>query len=145
MGTAAVRTATLVKLVRVLMLGPVCLALSLIAPGLREKTDEPEGHLTAGERPKPGLPPVHQLLPWFIIGFLTLVAARSLDLLPHAALAPASETASLVTVISMAALGLGVDIRVVARAGGRVTAAVVLSLLLLGAISLGLIGLVGLG
>ena len=144
MGTAAVRAATLIKLVRVLMLGPVCLALSLIAPGLREEPDEPEGHLTAGERPKRSLPPIHQLVPWFIIGFVALVAARSLDLLPHAALAPASGTATLLTVVSMAALGLGVDIRVVARAGGRVTAAVVLSLLVLGTISLGLIRLAGL-
>ena len=43
----------------------------------------------------------------------------------------------------MAALGLGVDVRVVARAGGPVTAAVVLSLVVLGAISLGLIRLLG--
>jgi uncharacterized membrane protein YadS len=43
----------------------------------------------------------------------------------------------------MAALGLGVDVRVVARAGGRVTGAVVISLLTLGAISLGLIHLLG--
>ena len=145
MGTAAVRTATLIKLVRVLMLGPVCLALSLVAPRLREEPDAPGGRLTAGDRPKPGLPPIHHLVPWFIIGFVALVAARSLDLLPHALLAPASGAATLLTVVSMAALGLGVDIRIVARAGGRVTAAVVLSLLVLGAISLGLIRLAGVG
>jgi uncharacterized membrane protein YadS len=51
--------------------------------------------------------------------------------------------ASLLTVISMAALGLGTDLKVVARAGGRVTAAVTLSLLVLGAISLGLIWILG--
>jgi uncharacterized membrane protein YadS len=39
----------------------------------------------------------------------------------------------------MAALGLGVDVRMVAKAGGRVTAAVVVSLLGLGAISLTLL------
>ena len=39
----------------------------------------------------------------------------------------------------MAALGLGVDVRVLANVGGRVTAAVTLSLLLLLAISIGLI------
>ena len=43
----------------------------------------------------------------------------------------------------MAALGLGVDIRVVAKAGLRVTAAVTVSLVVLGAISLGLIHLIG--
>jgi hypothetical protein len=41
----------------------------------------------------------------------------------------------------MAALGLGVDVRVLAGVGGRVTAAVTLSLMLLLGISLGLIQL----
>ena len=50
---------------------------------------------------------------------------------------------NLLTVISMAALGLGTDLRVVARAGGRVTAAVTLSLMLLAAISFGLIRVLG--
>ena len=45
------------------------------------------------------------------------------------------------TVVSMAALGLGVDVRVLATVGGRVTAAVTLSLMLLLAISIGLIHL----
>jgi uncharacterized membrane protein YadS len=47
--------------------------------------------------------------------------------------------ASLLTVISMAALGLGVDISVLRRVGGKVTAAVTLSLLLLLLISLGIV------
>ncbi len=58
---------------------------------------------------------------------------------PHVALAPAASVADWFTVISMAALGLGTDLRTVARADGRVTAAVTGSLLVLGAISLGLI------
>jgi uncharacterized membrane protein YadS len=45
------------------------------------------------------------------------------------------------TVISMAALGLGVDLRVVGRVGGRVTIAVIVSLLVLIAISIALIRL----
>lgn len=143
-GAAAVQMGTLVKLVRVLMLGPVCLLLSFVAPRLRAETDEAAPHVTTGERPAPGHLPLHHLVPWFIIGFLVLVAARSLELIPHAALAPANEIATLLTVVSMAALGLGVDVRTVAHAGGRVTAAVVLSLLVLGAVSLGLIHLLGL-
>ncbi|MGN6374919.1 MAG: YeiH family protein [Sphingomonas sp.] len=142
-GATAVQMGTLVKLVRVLMLGPVCLLLSLAAPRLREETDEPAPHVTAGDRPAPGRPPLHHLVPCFIIGFLALVGLRSFDLIPHVLLAPAGHAATLLTVISMAALGLGVDVRTVAHAGGRVTAAVVLSLLVLGAVSLGLIRLLG--
>ncbi len=46
--------------------------------------------------------------------------------------------------VSMAALGLGVDVRSVAKAGARVTLAVIASLLALGAVSLGLIHVLGL-
>jgi len=126
-GATAVQMGTLVKLVRVLMLGPVCVVLSLTSAGLREKAEE-------------GLP-LHHLVPWFIIGFLALAGLRSAGAIPHAALAPMGTAATLLTVVSMAALGLGVDVRTVAQAGGRVTAAVVLSLMVLGAISLTLIRL----
>ena len=79
---------------------------------------------------------ISQLVPWFIVGFLALLGLRSAGLIPEIALEPASDVATLLTVVSMAALGLSVDIRSVAGAGGRVTAAVVLSLLSLGTISL---------
>ncbi len=72
-----------------------------------------------------------------------MIGLRSAGWIPHAALAPANEAATLLTVVSMAALGLGVDIRTVAHAGGRVTAAVVLSLLVLGGISFALIRALG--
>ncbi len=52
---------------------------------------------------------------------------------------PLQKAASILTIMSMAALGLGVDLRVIGRVGGRVTAAVTLSLLFLLALSLGLV------
>ena len=143
-GTVAVQLGTLVKLVRVLMLGPVVLALSLLTRRLGEETDEGARNVTAGDRPTRGGPKLHKLVPWFIVGFLGLATMRSLGLVPHAALYPASWAASLLTVVSMAALGLGTDLRVAVRAGGRVTAVVLLSLLALGLLSLGLIRLLGL-
>ena len=99
------------------------------------------GHLTAGERPQPGMPKIHQLVPWFIVGFLVLLAIRSAGLIPGAMLPAINHVAALLTTISMAALGLGVDVRTVARAGLRVSSAVTASLLVLGAISLLLIRL----
>lgn len=137
LGATAVQMGTLVKLVRVLMLGPVCLILSLVAPRLAPQI-VPDGEVVAGESAPKRLDLAH-LVPWFIIGFLALVACRSLGLVPVAAIAPIGRIATLLTVISMAALGLGVDVRTVAKAGGRVTAAVVVSLLGLGAISLTLL------
>jgi uncharacterized integral membrane protein (TIGR00698 family) len=143
-GAVAVQLGTLVKLVRVLMLGPVVLGLSLLTRRLRDEADEAAPQVTAGERPAPGRLALHKLVPWFIVGFIVLAGLRSAGLIPSASLAPIASVANLLTVISMAALGLGTDLRVVARAGGRVTAAVTASLLVLGAISLGLIRLLGL-
>lgn len=144
MGAQAVQVGTLVKLVRVLMLGPVCLFLSLVASRLREETDEPAPHVTAGDRPRPGRPALHQLVPWFIVGFLVMVALRSANLLPERALAPIGNTATILTVVSMAGLGLGVDVRTVCKAGGPVTSTVVLSLIALGSASYVLVRLLGL-
>ena len=83
-------------------------------------------------------------MPWFIIGFLAMMALRSASLIPVWALAPIGTAAGVLTVVSMAALGLGVDVRTVSRAGGPVTLTVVLSLLMLGSVSFALIRLLGL-
>ncbi len=147
-GALSNQIGTVIKLVRVLMLGPVVLGMSLLTSRLREETDEPAPHVgigrvTTGERPKKDGVALHQLVPWFIVGFLLVAAARNLGLIPAPALAPITRLANGLTTVSMAALGLGVDVRVVAKAGLRVTGAVTLSLVVLGLISYGLIRLVG--
>ena len=133
-GALSNQIGTVVKLVRVLMLGPVVLVLSLTAGRLRDTTGagEPRSRIAA-----------HQLVPWFIIGFLVMGLLRSLHVIPEILLQPIAMTAGVLTTISMAALGLGVDVRVVARAGVRVTAAVTVSLIVLAAMSLALIHLLG--
>jgi uncharacterized membrane protein YadS len=74
-----------------------------------------------------------------------LLALRSLDVIPQLLLPPMTRAAALMTTIAMAGLGLGVDVRAVARSGVRVTLAVTLSLILLGLMSYGLIRLAGIG
>jgi len=132
----ATQVGTLVKLVRVLMLGPVVVAFSLIAPRLPAED--------GGAVPrKGGRLGFTKLVPWFILGFLVLASLRSLGLIPDAAVKPLTQFAGFLTVLSMAALGLGVDVRVLARVGGRVTLAVTGSLVVLVAISLALIRFLG--
>jgi uncharacterized membrane protein YadS len=58
-------------------------------------------------------------------------------------IAPLQKTASILTVRSMAALGLGVDLRVIGRLGERVTAAATLSLFFLFALSLFFVKYIG--
>jgi len=129
-GALSNQVGTVVKLVRVLMLGPVVLGLSLV-----------RGRgLSGAARPR-----LHQLVPWFILGFMAVAAIRSAGLIPLATQPVITRIASLLTTVSMAGLGLGVEIAVVARAGLRVSASVVLSLTVLGVISLTLIRLLGVG
>jgi len=142
-GLISTQIGTLVKLVRVLMLGPVVLFLSLGAGRLEKAAIHRSATVTGETLPTSGKLPLSRLVPWFIVGFLLLGALRSADLVPHVLLAPAAISANVLTVIAMAALGLGVDVRVVAKAGGRVTSTVVVSLLILIGISLGLIRVLG--
>lgn len=120
---------TLVKLVRVMMLGPVVAVIAVLARRLR--TDRSAG--AAGRYN------VFKAVPWFIVTFFALAALRSLALIPDSAIAPLQKVTSLLTVLSMAALGLCVDLRVIGQVGGRVTAAVTLSLAFLLIVSLCLV------
>ncbi|MCB5174582.1 YeiH family protein [Microvirga lenta] len=128
-GMVSTQIGTLVKLVRVLMLGPVVVGLSLAMGRSRD---------AAG----PGFS-LNRFVPWFILGFLGLAALRSAGLIPDIVLQAVMPLATILTVVAMAALGLGVDLKVLGRVGGRVTLAVSLSLLVLLAISLGLIRVLG--
>ena len=128
-GPISVQIGALVKLARVMMLGPV---LCLLA-------------LTGGEagalRGRLGW---RQIAPPFILGFLAMIALRSTGVVPAGVLQGAGTAASFLTIMAMAALGVGVDARTVAKAGGRVTLVVVASLVSLGLISLTLIYALGL-
>jgi uncharacterized integral membrane protein (TIGR00698 family) len=106
--------ASLVKLTRVLLLGPV---VALFAILFRERDAETgASSLTLGK-----------LVPWFVIGFGIAVGLRSAGLVPRWFADGAQETSRVLTAVAMAGLGLSVDIRSVRETGGRV-AAVVLGL-----------------
>ena len=134
-GALSNQVGTVIKLVRVLMLGPVVLGFSLFAGSLRPASAKRE---TGSRRPR-----LSQLVPWFIIGFLIVLIVRSLGLIPQSVLPPITRIAAILTTVAMAALGLGVDVRVVARTGARVTLAVTASLIVLGLMSYALIRFTG--
>ncbi len=131
-GLVSTQVGTLVKLVRVLMLGPVVFALSLL--GRR---------CAAAARMRGDGPACSSCCP----GSSSASSGSRRCARPASCRTPSSRprpsSPALLTVVSMAALGLGVDVRVIGRVGGRVTAAVTLSLALLLALSIGLI--LGLG
>ncbi|MDE7546878.1 putative sulfate exporter family transporter [Acetobacter fabarum] len=117
-GQTALHIGTLVKLMRVLMLGPVCLTLAVFyAKQSQNRQDTRRGV------------PLTRLVPWYIIGFAAMMTARSLNLMPDTALAPLSNTATCLTTMAMAALGLSVELRTVLHAGRPLALSVLFSLL----------------
>lgn len=117
-GQPALHVGTLVKLMRVLMLGPVCLALAVFcAKQSQTRQDTMRGASFT------------RLVPWYITGFAAMMTARSCDLVPDIALAPLSTTATCLTTMAMAALGLSVELRAVLHAGRPLALSVFLSLL----------------
>jgi uncharacterized integral membrane protein (TIGR00698 family) len=122
-GLVSTQIGTLVKLVRVMMLGPLVACIAVFARRYRAEGAKPKGN------------GFFATVPWFIVAFFVLAALRSMALMPDGVVVPLQQTARILTVMSMAALGLGVDLRVIGRVGGKVTAAVTMSLLFLLALS----------
>src|SRR5947207_222507 len=110
---------TLCELVRVLMLGPVVLFFALRHRGEARRHDT-ERRFS-----------ITRFVPWFIIGFLLLAALRSTGVLADRWLMYARALSIWLTLAAMAALGLGVDVRVVRRVGRPVIATVSASLVVL--------------
>ena len=137
----SVQVGTLVKLVRVLMLGPVVFCFSLIGGRDAEPELAPGERRTVGSR----LAAVAHFVPWFILGFLVVAIARNSGVVPDPVATGAVKVSTWLTVIAMAALGLEVDVRTLANAGPRASAAALLSLLVLCILSALAIACLGLG
>ncbi len=124
---AAGQMATLVKLARVLLLGPLVLGAALTH---RRAPSEEARKLRLG-----------QLVPWFIVGFVLLAALRTAGGLPEGLVSGARTVSHLLTLVAMAALGLSVEIGAMRAVGSRVALASALSLMGLVGVSLALIRL----
>ncbi|WP_016700142.1 putative sulfate exporter family transporter, partial [Actinoalloteichus spitiensis] len=113
-GAAAVSTAALVKLSRVVLLAPV-----VAAVGLAERRREPAG--STGRAP---------LVPPFVLAFLAMVGLRATGAVPVALLELAEALTTLLLAAALFALGTGVRASALVRAGGRAVALGSLSTLL---------------
>lgn len=123
------QVATLVKLIRVLLLGPVVVLVSL---GARR-----------ADRDGAGRRPWTSYVPWFVAGFLLLAVVRNIGLVPAPLVGGARETTSLLMTISMAGLGYGVRLADVRGVGLRVGGSVVGALTFMIVTTLVLIQLLG--
>jgi uncharacterized integral membrane protein (TIGR00698 family) len=106
------QVATVVKLARVLMLGPVVAFFAV--RGSRADRRSP---LVASRASRP------VLVPWFVIGFIALATLRSVAVIPESAASLTKVVAGWLTIAAMAALGLSVDFSSIKRVGARVVIA----------------------
>ena len=91
-GLVSTQIGTLVKLIRVMMLGPLVACIAVFGRGLRgDRT--PDGSWQTR---------FFQTVPWFIVAFFVLATLRSLSLLPDAAIFPMRKVANILTIMSMA-------------------------------------------
>ncbi len=126
-GIVATQTATLVKLARVLMLGPLAMFFAL------------QKARRSGQKHKFDRHTLLEMAPPFIIGFALLGIARSLDWINEGLAHQCRDIAGWLTVVAMAALGLSSDPRAVRKAGKPVFLAAGLSLITLVTLGYGLI------
>ena len=111
-------TATLVKLIRVSMLAPVVLVISLVirARGLAD---------TDGGAAPP-------LLPGFVLGFLALAALNSAGLIPQAVSDLAGQLSRWALLIAIAAVGIKTSLKKMLEVGGGAIALIVIETVFLG-------------
>jgi len=136
-GALAGQVGTLVKLVRVLMLGPVVLFFTLTHRAPTPHADPS----VIGERTGRRAFTLARALPWFIVGFLLLALLRSAGVIPANIASQLKTLSSWLTLLAMAALGLGVDLRALRKVGTPVVLTVSASLLALVTMSVLLIRL----
>ncbi len=126
---------TLVKLVRVLMLGPVVLFFAI-----RHRHDPARCTDVAPVRLS-----LTYYLPWFIVGFLVLAGGRSAGVIPPVVVTASRIASSWLTIAAMAALGLGVDLKEMRTVGRPVVITVTASLAVLIVLSVVLIRVLAIG
>lgn len=114
--------ATLVKLIRVTMLAPVILVLSLV---IRNQM--------SGEVSEAGRPP---LLPFFVIAFLVLAAANTFGLVSEALGRLLAEISRWALLFAVAAVGMKTSLKSMLQVGGQAILLIVLETLFIGTIVL---------
>ena len=100
-GQAAIVTATVVKLTRVVMLAPLIAGYSLV-------------HRRAEDGSSERRPP---LVPLFVLGFIALVLVRSSDVVPEAVVSAAATVTTLLFACALFGLGAGVHLATLRRTG----------------------------
>jgi len=133
-GTAATSHAVVVKLVRTLMIIPICLGLAALtarkqqrpasatAPAAAACDGAAAGTLAspaalAAARMSPRR--AAKLVPWFLIGFVLVVAVNSCGIIPAGAHSPIEHASVFLVSVALSAIGLSTNVAALRKAGVR--------------------------
>lgn len=111
---AAGNFAVIVKLTRTLSIVPIVLIFSFVNTRLKMKQAQKAGTVATDKREK-----VHlvKIFPWFILGFLAMVALRSINVLGAEAGSILSTISKFAMIMALGAIGLKTDFKQVAKSG----------------------------
>jgi uncharacterized integral membrane protein (TIGR00698 family) len=127
-GEQAAATAVITKMVRVMLLAPFLLALSVYLSREKQPDQAPD---TARAKPRISIP-------WFALGFIAVTGLNSLVVLPAQLTAITTQFDTFVLAMAMAALGLTTHVSAIRSAGVRplALAAVLFTWLVAGGIAI---------
>jgi uncharacterized membrane protein YadS len=137
-GAAATSHAVVIKLVRTLMIIPICLTLAALTARNRrpagpahpavpgQPTAAPQAPMaptapraSAAGRARISPARVLRLVPWFLIGFVIAAAVNSTGVIPAAAHAPLQHASVFLVAVALSAIGLSTDVAALRKAGHR--------------------------
>jgi uncharacterized integral membrane protein (TIGR00698 family) len=144
-GAAATSHAVVVKLVRTLMIIPICLGLAALTERKRSRATSPPGDHAGAAAAAARMSParVIKLVPWFLIGFVVLAAVNSAGVIPAAAHAPLQHVSVFLVAVALSAIGLSTNVTALRKAGARPLLLGALLWVTVAAASLGLQALTG--
>ena len=131
-GTAATSHAVVVKLVRTLMIIPICLGLATLT-GRKQRpviATAPAAAARDGAAGAPASPAAlasaHmsprraiKLVPWFLIGFVLVAAVNSCGIIPAGAHSPLEHASVFLVSVALSAIGLSTNVAALRKAGAR--------------------------
>jgi uncharacterized integral membrane protein (TIGR00698 family) len=133
-GAAATSHAVVVKLVRTVMIIPICLALATLTARKPRRAAGP-----ARMSPRRVL----TLVPWFLIGFVLVAAVNSAGVIPAGAHGPLEHASVFLVAVALSAIGLSTNVAALRKAGARPLLLGALLWITVAAASLGLQALTG--
>jgi uncharacterized integral membrane protein (TIGR00698 family) len=140
-GSQAADYAIVVKLVRTLMIIPICIALAWMTDRKKAAATGSPGAAPAAPRLSPRR--VLRLVPWFLIGFVAAALINTAGLIPSGAHGSLSDVSLFFVAVALSAIGLSTDVAALRRAGARPVVLGALLWVTVGAASLGLQSLTG--